>query len=145
MNLSLSVSLSCLSHPPPPSPLVTTCLHLWLCFVVCSFVLFSGFHIQVKHAEFVFVWLISLNTMPPPLSVMARFHFSWLSSIPLRLCTASSLSIHPSVGTWVASISWLLGLVQFSSLRWKETALALWMSRAHLPHRVWKFPYLIIF
>lgn len=121
----LSVSLSYFSHPPPPFPLVTACLHLWLFCHVCSFLLFSKFHIQVKHAAICLSLsdLFSLNTIPPPvLSEMARFHFSWLRSSPRRMCTTPSLSVHPAGGTWVASISWLLCLVQFSSLRWKENS-----------------------
>ena len=39
---------------------------------------------------------------------MARFHFLWLNNIPLYIYTTSSLSTHLSMGTWAASIAWLV-------------------------------------
>ena len=43
-------------------------------------------------------------------------HFIWLSSIPLRMCTASSLSIPLLVDVWVASMSWLQGTLGYTFL-----------------------------
>ena len=37
--------------------------------------------------------------------------FLWLSSIPLYICTTTSLSIHLSMDIKVASMSWLLHIV----------------------------------
>ena len=40
---------------------------------------------------------------------ITQFHFFiWLSNIPLYICATSSLSIHLSIDTQVASMSWLL-------------------------------------
>ena len=61
----------------------------------------------------VFVWLNSLNSLGPSILLhMVLFHFFWwLSSVPLCMCTLSSLSIHLSVGIYVVSVSWLLWIV----------------------------------
>ena len=61
----------------------------------------------------VFVWLNSLNSLGPPILLhMVLFHFFWwLSSVPLCMCTISSLSIHLSVDIYVVSVSWLLWIV----------------------------------
>ena len=61
----------------------------------------------------VFVWLNSLNSLGPSILLhMVLFHFFWwLSSVPLCMCTISSLSIHLSVDIYVVSVSWLLWIV----------------------------------
>ena len=66
-----------------------------------------------QHTVFVFLFLIyfTLNkTLGPSTSPqITQFHsFLWLSSIPLYICTTSSLSIHLLMDTQVASMSWLL-------------------------------------
>ena len=101
MKLLLSSSLSRFSRPPPPFPLP---VHLSDSVVLC---LFTCFVFKVPRTSEAYrnlsfsVRLISLNTIPAlMLSVMARFHFSWPSTVPRRICT-SSLSIHPSVGAQV--------------------------------------------
>ena len=83
-NLSLLISLTYFSPPLAPSPLAATYLFslsvtlLMFCYV-CSFVLFSRFHIWVKDS----LWLISHSIIPPVTSIffqMARFipFYDWV-------------------------------------------------------------------
>ena len=57
--------------------------------------------------------------------------FLWLSSIPLYICTTTSLSIHLSMDIKVASMSWLLHIV----LLWRLQGLCLFklVSSRYMP------------
>ena len=74
---------------------------------------------------FVFQWLISLSIKYSRCKHMAAIgrisFFLWLSIIPLCIITTSYLYIRLLMGTWVASISWLLHV----TLLWTLTCMYL--------------------
>ena len=80
------------STPFPQSGNPQNVLCVYECFcLVCLFLLFLDSICKWNHMVFVFLWLISLSTIPlyPFMSSqMAIFHsFLWLSNIALYLCT----------------------------------------------------------
>ena len=101
---SLYFLIHYLSLAPPPSlsHLETTSLFsisvsLLFCYIHSCY--FSYFKCKWYHVVFVFVWLISLSTMPSPsmLLQMAKFHsFLCPSNIPF-VCIYHIFFIHSSV------------------------------------------------
>ena len=107
------------SHVPPPNnqpmsahPFSTSAslflIQNWAIFLVYHF---SRFHIHALMCN-ICVSLSDLlhsirQALSPSMSLqITQFHsFSWLSNIPLYICTTSSLSIHLLMGTWTVSIS----------------------------------------
>ena len=105
-------------HPPPLWQLPVCSLYLTVRFVLtCLLVQIPLISKITWYLSFSF-WLISLSIIPSKWSMllqMASSHFLWLSN-PLCVCiythvylyinTSSSVSIHLSMHTCIASISW---------------------------------------
>ena len=115
---SHSLTLSWLTLPAPvsSSPFSTSASLFLSCPQVFQnfFFSFLDFIYMHKHIVFVFLFLTYFTLydrlLSPSTSLqITQFHFFlWLSNIPLYICATSSLSIHLSVDTQVASMSWLL-------------------------------------
>ena len=84
-----------------------------LCIHELSFYLVFRFHMWMRSCSFVFLWLISLSIMPSRFAHVANggicFFNDWILFI---VCIYTiSLSIHPSMDTYIASMSWLLQIM----------------------------------
>ena len=87
-------------------------------FLSCPQVLQNHFFFRLHIYVLAYVICFSLSdifhsvgqTLGPSTSLqITQFHFFlWLSNIPLYICATPSLSIHLSMDTYVASMSWLL-------------------------------------
>ena len=106
---------------PSPCPQVhPLCLHIYSCPVprffrtIFLFVCFFRFHIYVITYVICFslsdlLFSVGQSLGPSTSLQITQFRFfPWLSNIPLYICATSSLSIHLSMDTQVASMSWLL-------------------------------------
>ena len=100
-------------HPFCPAP--TSGSHWSALYIlsVWAFLFFSHFTYEWDHTIFVFLWLFSFSIMPSRSTHVVTngkiLFILWLSKIPLPVhIFMSSLSIHPSMDTYIASISWLL-------------------------------------
>ena len=80
---------------------------LWVCCCFVPSVLLCCYTPQMSEIIWYLSfssWLISLSIIPSN-SRVGFLSFLWLNSIPLCICTTSSLSIHLLMDTWVASMS----------------------------------------
>ena len=100
------------NQPPLWQPSVCS-LYLWTVFLL----LVHLFNSLTPHTReimwylFFSVWFISLSIIPSRsfhAFANGKISFLWPSYISLCICTTPSLSTHLLMGTWVASISWLL-------------------------------------
>ena len=89
-------------HPPASDSYRFPIFRVWIFRLFC---LSSTY--EWTHTVCVFLRLFHLAGYPPGspmLLLMVGFHSLWLSNIPLCIATASSLSIHLLMDTWLASI-----------------------------------------
>ena len=75
-----------------------------------SSVFFSNSMYRWNPTVFFSVWLISLSIMPssPSLQVAGFPSFSWSNTVTLYVYPKFSLSIYPSLNTWIVSVTWPL-------------------------------------
>ena len=103
-------SLTCLAHPEPSTLLTTThlFLFLWACFhFICPFVLYIPHVIDIIWWLLFFVRFISLSIVPSRFILVDKWQVQ-TSNIPPYTYTATFLSIHLLMETWVVFISLLL-------------------------------------
>ena len=116
-NIYMLLPDSCFIPHPHHSPLVTMFV-----FSVCESIYFISKFICItflastyKWYHMIFVFVISLRMIISGCIHVAAngiiSFFLWPSNTPLYICTASSLSIHLSMDTQVASMTWLLWIV----------------------------------
>ena len=102
-----------LPHPlllplSPQGHSLPLCLHF---FTAKSFIstIFLDYNMWYLFSSFWFTSLcITGSRIIISLQLTQMHSFLWLSSIPLYICTMSSLSIHLLIDIYVVSMSWLL-------------------------------------
>ena len=116
INVYMSILNSLLIPYPHSFPLInrnlfskSVSLFLFYKFICIIFLDYAYRNITICFSFFVWHHSVWQSLGPSLLLQMALCHsFSWLSNIPLYICTAFSLSIPLSVDIWVDSVSWLL-------------------------------------